>query len=162
MKCLYIKSIPFGKNAAGGGITHTIGLIQGFLDADTDITIITSCPFDIDNDKTVCLNVPYKKNSLPFIRDYLFFRAYKKALVQWLKNNDQKYDFVYCRNRGFSDLPLVASKIKKSYMILEVNDIVHKTVWDLVLYPNMKKHSKIVAPLFYFSNFILEHLIKRQ
>lgn len=161
MKGLYIKSIPFGKGAAGGGITHTIGMINGFFGTDVDLTVITTEAFDVEGDRIVNLNVPYNAKGLPFLRDYFFFRKYRKALVQWLKKNNKEFDFVYCRHRTFSNLPLVAKKMLGAYLILEQNDILYDAIWTLALYPNMLKSKKLYRPIYYLAGFILKKWVKK-
>lgn len=160
MRGLYIKSIPFGKGAAGGGITHTIGMIKGFFETDIEMTVITGCGFDIQDDRVINLDVKYNKNGLPFVRDYFYFRRYRKKLKKWLEETKQSFDFVYCRHRSFCDLSLVSSRLLHAYTVLELNDIMHEGVWDLSLYPNMNKSKKIYKPLFYLAGFVLKRIIK--
>lgn len=160
MKGLYIKTIPFGKGAAGGGITHTIGMINGFFETDIDMTVITANEFDISDERIVNLQVPYNKNGLPFIREFIYFRKYRKALKKWLISNSAQYDFIYCRHRGFCDLSVVANSIMKTPIVLETNDIIHENVWDLTLYPIMQKNNRLLHPIFYFAGFVLKKWIK--
>ena len=161
MKGLYIKSIPFGKGAAGGGITHTIGIIRGFFETDIDMTVLTSEEFDIQNEKVVDLHVPYNASGMPFVRDYLFFRKYKKAILRWLDENKTKYDFVYCRHRMFSDLPRAIANKLNAFLVLELNDVVYENIWTLALYPNMIKRNALYRPLFHLAGFILKWSAKQ-
>lgn len=160
MRGLYIKSIPFGKGTGGGGITHTLGMIRGFWGANVDMTVVTSNAFDIEGERVINLNVPYKATGLPFIREYIFFHRYQKALLSWLKEHGGQFDFIYCRHRIFSSLPLETKRNLNAYLILEMNDVLHDAVWNLALYPNMKKQRRILRPFFYLAGFFLKRWVK--
>lgn len=161
MKGLYIKSIPFGKGAGGGGITHTLGMIRGFLGTDVDLTVVTSNAFDLEGEQVINLNVPYNASGVPFIRDYLFFKRYQKALLRWIEEYGGQFDFIYCRHRLFSSLPLEAKRKLNAYLVLEMNDVLHDVVLPFVLYPNMKKYLRIFRPLFYVAGFLLKYWVKQ-
>lgn len=160
LKGLYIKTAVFGKGAAGGGITHTIGMINGFVDSGVDLTVLSATEFDPCKAKVEILPVAYSKKMPPFIRDYFYYKRLGKKVLKWLDKTDEQFDFVYCRHMALCNIIKTAAHKCNAPEVLELNNTHQDSVWSLVLHPKMVKRSALLWPIYYAAKPVLTSWIK--
>lgn len=161
LKGLYIKTAVFGKGAAGGGITHTIGMINGFVDSGVDLTVLSTTEFDPCKADVVVLPVEYNKKQAPFIRDYIYYSKYEKSILHWLEQTDNHYDFVYCRHMLLCGILNKIARRISAISVLEVNGTRQDSSWSLILQPKMLTKPKLIRPLYYMAKPVVSTWIKK-
>jgi glycosyltransferase involved in cell wall biosynthesis len=137
LKGLYIKTAPFGKGAVGGSITHTFGIINGFVAAGIELTVLTTEEIDSCAGKVVVLPIEYNRTLPPFVRDYIYYRQYRQAILHWIQQHKPHFDFVYSRHMPLCDVSSQVASSKKIFNILEINNTQSDSVWSLVIEPRM-------------------------
>ncbi len=148
---LYLRTDIYDHELiAGGSVTHTLSVIQGFLLAGYDIFCASSCMLETLKQIDDLKNFKELKNPqfLSFLRRKLnsilsnvFFTI---QIIRWIESN--KINFIYQRYSILNCTGVLLSKIKKIPLILEYNG---SEVWK-DKYWAKKKFLK----LSYFINFI--------
>ena len=143
MHILYLKTAGFDNAAVGGSITHTIGMINGFVEAGADITVLTSERINLIRAKQEVINVkPCIK--IPYISNYIYAKRMKKEVKSWLKSDNGHYDFVYYRYAPFFDVGLLIAKKKGISSVLEFNSFQIDTFYDMFIDTAKKTQRKLI------------------
>ena len=144
MKLLYLKTVPFDEKSGGGSITHTIGMINGLLDAGVDIKVLGETQIDLIRAPQEQIDLPPFVN-IPYLGNYLYAKRMKKGVKSWLANQQEAFDVVYGRYTMFNDSLITLKKAKNCKLIVEFNSFQSDSFRDIFIATAKKTHNKIIV-----------------
>lgn len=138
MNCLYIKTRPFSEDFFGGVRAHTVGIVNGFLDAGIDVTVLCECKISDIRAEQKC--VFSCKNIIDYNRE-----IYVKT-KEFLSTNDNRYDFIYSR---FSPSVTAPAKLATEFGIPHITEYNSSTLtaWKEVRLPEILKNGSLLKKL---------------
>lgn len=143
MKCLYIKTLKFDNSFIGGARSHTIGMVNGFSDANEDVEFLTE---NILSD----VKAPQLKLFNEAVNKKYDKHVYKKTLDYLYNDVNNRPDYIYSR---FSPYALASAKLSLKTgvpLVTEFNSST-MTTWREVSLPRLKKSKnilkRILAPI---------------
>ena len=160
MKILYLKTAGFDNSAIGGSITHTLGMINGFVDSGADVTVLTSDEINLIRAKQEIIKIKSFRK-IPYLYNYIYAKRMKKGIQKWLKNDTSTYDFLYYRYALFFDAGLLIEKKKEISSVLEFNSFQTDSFRDMFIETAKKTQGKLMNFFItVFSKFVIR-LIKK-
>lgn len=160
MRMLYIKTSDFDEKTVGGSITHTIGMVNGFLSNGIDEDVLLRKPNPLIRANQIELQIkPQKK---PFLLgDRRYHKAFFKAADKYMRETDKQYDFLYFRHRLMCKTGIRLSKKYKIPCVAEFNSFCHRSYRDTLVPAAIEKHGKFMAAPLNLTRGIVTSILKR-
>ena len=160
MRMLYIKTSDFDEKTVGGSITHTIGMINGFLSSGVSEDVLLRKRNSLIKANQIELSIPPQKK--PFLLgDMRYHKAFCKAAERYLDKSLNKYDFLYFRHRLMCKTGIRLSKKYGIPSVVEFNSFCHRSYRDTVVPAAIEKHGKLIALPLMTTRGIITSILKR-
>lgn len=160
MRMLYIKTSDFDEKTVGGSITHTIGMINGFHANGVDEDVLLRKSNSLIQANQIELKIPAQKK--PFLLgDKRYHRNFYKAAVQYMKESDAKYDFLYFRHRLMCKTGIQLAKKYQIPSVNEFNSFYHRLYREVIVPAAIEKHGKIWKLPLLMTRGLMTFILKR-
>lgn len=160
MRMLYIKTSDFDEKTVGGSITHTIGMINGFLanDIEEDVFLRKSMPLIRANQ----IELPIAAQKKPLILgDYRYHKAFFAEAEKQIEKNRKQYDYLYFRHRLMCETGIKLSKKFNIPCVVEFNSFYYSTYKDIIVPAAIVKHGKMLKLPLAATSGIISSILKR-
>lgn len=160
MRMLYIKTSDFDEKTVGGSITHTIGMINGFLANGIEEDVLLRKSNSLIHANQIELKIPAQKK--PFLLgDKRYHKNFYKAADKYLKESGAQYDFLYFRHRLMSKTGIQLAKKYQIPCVAEFNSFCHRAYRDTIVPAAIEKHGKIWTIPLLLTRGIITAILKR-